>query len=219
VRILFLIISNSSTPHIRLTTYFSIFYFVGDEFEHYWSVRGILSPKKCHCYSLENSLLLVFLVHWGRNYCCLWYYRTDWWTDMDSWSSWWNNQLCPWVNAIFFNIVWWRQFPLVFYTCNVTSICRNMFGCRFPFVCISIGLTIGKVPTVGVVYNPIMDEVRFYKSHVSFRWPDITWNFKWLKFYVEHAEFTSFHIAWWFSTCMLDVSASFLAKWTLTSDH
>jgi hypothetical protein len=64
-----------------------------------------------------------------------------------------------------------------------------------------------------------MDEVRFYKSHVSFRWPDITWNFKWLKFYVEHAEFTSFHIAWWFSTCMLDVSASFLAKWTLTSDH
>lgn len=35
-------------------------------------------------------------------------------------------------------------------------------GCdyfRFPFVCVSIGLTIGRVPTVGVVYNPIMDEV------------------------------------------------------------
>ncbi|KAG7012652.1 Inositol monophosphatase, partial [Cucurbita argyrosperma subsp. argyrosperma] len=30
----------------------------------------------------------------------------------------------------------------------------------FPFVCVSIGLTIGKVPTVGVVYNPIIDEVR-----------------------------------------------------------
>ncbi|KAI6704651.1 hypothetical protein NL676_007613 [Syzygium grande] len=29
----------------------------------------------------------------------------------------------------------------------------------FPFVCISIGLTIGKVPTVGVVYNPIMEEL------------------------------------------------------------
>ncbi|KAH9749838.1 Inositol-phosphate phosphatase [Citrus sinensis] len=28
----------------------------------------------------------------------------------------------------------------------------------FPFVCISIGLTIGKIPIVGVVYNPIMDE-------------------------------------------------------------
>ncbi|XP_057537698.1 inositol monophosphatase isoform X2 [Amaranthus tricolor] len=28
----------------------------------------------------------------------------------------------------------------------------------FPFVCVSIGLTIGKVPTVGVVYNPILDE-------------------------------------------------------------
>ncbi|XP_051128701.1 inositol-phosphate phosphatase isoform X2 [Andrographis paniculata] len=29
----------------------------------------------------------------------------------------------------------------------------------FPFVCVSIGLTIQKVPTVGVVYNPIMDEL------------------------------------------------------------
>ncbi|CAK9182248.1 unnamed protein product [Ilex paraguariensis] len=29
----------------------------------------------------------------------------------------------------------------------------------FPFVCVSIGLTISKNPTVGVVYNPIMDEL------------------------------------------------------------
>ncbi|KAF2306037.1 hypothetical protein GH714_009899 [Hevea brasiliensis] len=29
----------------------------------------------------------------------------------------------------------------------------------FPLVCISIGLTIGKVPTVGVVYNPILNEL------------------------------------------------------------
>ncbi|GLU15764.1 hypothetical protein SLE2022_322320 [Rubroshorea leprosula] len=29
----------------------------------------------------------------------------------------------------------------------------------YPFVCVSIGLTIGKVPTVGVVYNPIMEEL------------------------------------------------------------
>uniref|UniRef100_A0A2N9F1N8 Inositol-1-monophosphatase n=1 Tax=Fagus sylvatica TaxID=28930 RepID=A0A2N9F1N8_FAGSY len=29
----------------------------------------------------------------------------------------------------------------------------------FPFVCVSIGLTIGKVPMVGVVYNPIMNEL------------------------------------------------------------
>jgi len=32
--------------------------------------------------------------------------------------------------------------------------------CRFPFVCVSIGLTIGKIPTIGVVYNPIINEVR-----------------------------------------------------------
>ena len=50
---------------------------------------------------------------------------------------------------------------------SITLMHCNMFGCRFPFVCISIGLTIGKVPTVGVVYNPIMDEVRFCGSHVS----------------------------------------------------
>ena len=30
---------------------------------------------------------------------------------------------------------------------------------RFPFVCISIGLTIGKFPTVGVVYNLIIGEL------------------------------------------------------------
>ncbi|KAL2495590.1 Inositol-phosphate phosphatase [Forsythia ovata] len=29
----------------------------------------------------------------------------------------------------------------------------------YPFVCVSIGLTIGRIPTVGVVYNPIMDEL------------------------------------------------------------
>ncbi|KAF3451838.1 hypothetical protein FNV43_RR07934 [Rhamnella rubrinervis] len=29
----------------------------------------------------------------------------------------------------------------------------------FPFVCVSVGLTIKKVPTVGVVYNPIIDEL------------------------------------------------------------
>ncbi|PIN03252.1 Inositol monophosphatase [Handroanthus impetiginosus] len=29
----------------------------------------------------------------------------------------------------------------------------------YPFVCVSIGLAIGQIPTVGVVYNPIMDEL------------------------------------------------------------
>ncbi|XP_057420177.1 inositol-phosphate phosphatase-like [Lotus japonicus] len=29
----------------------------------------------------------------------------------------------------------------------------------YPFVCVSIGLTIGKIPTIGVVYNPIMNEL------------------------------------------------------------
>lgn len=30
---------------------------------------------------------------------------------------------------------------------------------RFPFVCVSIGLAIKKVQVLGVVYNPILDEV------------------------------------------------------------
>jgi 3'-phosphoadenosine 5'-phosphosulfate (PAPS) 3'-phosphatase len=30
---------------------------------------------------------------------------------------------------------------------------------RYPFVCVSIGLVIDKVPTIGVVFNPILDEL------------------------------------------------------------
>lgn len=30
---------------------------------------------------------------------------------------------------------------------------------RFPFSCVSVGLTIGKQPVVGVVYNPVLDEL------------------------------------------------------------
>jgi inositol-phosphate phosphatase/L-galactose 1-phosphate phosphatase len=37
--------------------------------------------------------------------------------------------------------------------------CVDLLHCSFPFVCVSIGLTIGKIPTVGVVFNPIMNEV------------------------------------------------------------
>ena len=33
------------------------------------------------------------------------------------------------------------------------------WSCRFPFVCVSIGLTIQKQVVVGVVYNPILNEV------------------------------------------------------------
>ena len=40
--------------------------------------------------------------------------------------------------------------------------------CSFPFVCVSIGLTIGKIPTVGVVYNPIMNEVSHDLTQCSY---------------------------------------------------
>lgn len=43
----------------------------------------------------------------------------------------------------------------------------NIIMPRFPFVCVSIGLTIGKIPTVGVVYNPIMDEVSVFVLRIS----------------------------------------------------
>ena len=33
---------------------------------------------------------------------------------------------------------------------------------RFPFVCVSIGIVIGMIPTIGVVYNPILNEVNFH---------------------------------------------------------
>lgn len=49
---------------------------------------------------------------------------------------------------------------LVFFVSHI-SLKQNqmLIFLRFPFVCVSIGLTIGKVPVVGVVFNPIMDEV------------------------------------------------------------
>lgn len=52
---------------------------------------------------------------------------------------------------------------------NLLAYVSNIITCRFPFVCVSIGLTIGKVPIVGVVYNPIMNEVRILVpwEHVS----------------------------------------------------
>ena len=33
---------------------------------------------------------------------------------------------------------------------------------RFPFVCVSIGIVIEMIPTIGVVYNPILNEVKFH---------------------------------------------------------
>ena len=48
------------------------------------------------------------------------------------------------------------------------------YFCRFPFVCVSIGLTIGKVPAVGVVYNPILDEVRICAPSMYYKWFAIT---------------------------------------------
>ncbi|KAL6893484.1 hypothetical protein ACP4OV_007582 [Aristida adscensionis] len=44
-------------------------------------------------------------------------------------------------------------------TTNFVHDCPYLLHCSFPFVCVSIGLTIGKIPTVGVVYNPIMNEL------------------------------------------------------------
>ena len=33
-------------------------------------------------------------------------------------------------------------------------------------MCVSIGLTIGKVPIIGVVYNPIINEVRMLQKKI-----------------------------------------------------
>ena len=45
------------------------------------------------------------------------------------------------------------------YVCSSHPKIVRISFCSFPFVCVSIGLTIGKIPTVGVVFNPIMNEV------------------------------------------------------------
>lgn len=40
---------------------------------------------------------------------------------------------------------------------------------RFPFVAISIGLTINQEPVVGVIYNPILNQVMFYLFFIAIR--------------------------------------------------
>ena len=42
---------------------------------------------------------------------------------------------------------------------------------RFPFSCVSIGLTIGKRPVVGVVYNPILNELYHAGVLLCALWP------------------------------------------------
>ena len=45
-----------------------------------------------------------------------------------------------------------------FQRCAVPAGTTN-FVHRFPFVCVSIGLSVGTHPVLGVVYNPIMGEL------------------------------------------------------------
>jgi hypothetical protein len=37
--------------------------------------------------------------------------------------------------------------------------CNILIFLRFPFVCVSIGIVIERIPSIGVVYNPILNEV------------------------------------------------------------
>lgn len=74
-----------------------------------------------------------------------------------------------WVDLIFaydaeLTLIWCNSSSQIFkwksgcWLCLISALlgfCDN----RFPFVCVSIGLVINKVPAVGVVYNPILDEV------------------------------------------------------------
>lgn len=45
---------------------------------------------------------------------------------------------------------------------------RNLRSMTFLFVCVSIGFVINKVIVVGVVYNPILDEVLNLITYFSF---------------------------------------------------
>ena len=56
---------------------------------------------------------------------------------------------------------------MLFRVSCIVIILTTLLTYRFPFVCVSIGLTIGKVPTVGVVYNPILNEVNIPTSITS----------------------------------------------------
>lgn len=53
----------------------------------------------------------------------------------------------------------WSSIAIDCLSLSLVFFLLTVITCRFPFVCVSIGLAIGKVPTVGVVYNPIIGEV------------------------------------------------------------
>jgi hypothetical protein len=66
-------------------------------------------------------------------------------------------QCCGTLGSVlspYLRLPWFLPSP---FSCHHSSCFFSHY--RFPFVCVSIGLTIGKIPTVGVVYNPIMNEV------------------------------------------------------------
>jgi hypothetical protein len=130
--------------------------------------RWVAIMATCRYLFTEVRLyFVVLLVYWGRNHSCFWHYRTYRWSHMDCWSPRWNYQLCAWViinSDILVDGDWWN---ILIFTYWLAIILLSIF-CRFPFVCVSIGLTIGKVPTVGVVYNPIMNEVRNLFSWICF---------------------------------------------------
>lgn len=75
--------------------------------------------------------------------------------DLDRRPPRWHHQFRPWVIISFCFYPHYTTFFLFF---NEHWVCQS--HCSFPFVCVSIGLTVGKIPTVGVVYNPIMNEVK-----------------------------------------------------------
>lgn len=64
---------------------------------------------------------------------------------------------------------WLRRSKQVFRPKLIRPLCLCYRDYRFPFVAISIGLTINQEPVVGVIYNPILNQVMFYLFFIAIR--------------------------------------------------
>jgi fructose-1,6-bisphosphatase/inositol monophosphatase family enzyme len=62
------------------------------------------------------------------------------------------------VNVFYLEYLWSIEFPLRTLGLDPVDGTTN-FVCGFPYTAVCIGVMINKMPVIGVVYNPIMDQM------------------------------------------------------------
>lgn len=105
-------------------------------------ISNFISQLIFHEYSQLNTYVQVYRRRILRRKA-----RTNRCAYVDYWSDRWDNEFCSQVSYYSF-LKDQEKFA-----------CLNNIMFRFPFVCISVGLYVNKMPNIGIVYNPITDDL------------------------------------------------------------